>query len=78
MRAEERLLDVDAAIVATARTTAAALDRARSSADVTMVGRVHLAALSMLLAGREPQKDDADAALLAFLRGAEVGDTADA
>jgi hypothetical protein len=77
MRRADRLLELDAAIVAAARTTAAALDRSSSPVDVAMLGRVHLAMLTTLLAGRDKPADDELDRFLASLRTTEVRDTAD-
>lgn len=77
MRRADRLLEVDAATLALARTTAIALDAAAGAYDVAVLGRVHLAAVQTLLGGRQaPPSDDVDR-FFAGLRAAAVRDTQD-
>lgn len=58
LREANRLVELDAGAVAVVRTTAEALDRAVSAYDVAIVGRVHVQALGVLLAGHAEQATD--------------------
>jgi hypothetical protein len=68
LRRAERLLEVDAASLALVRSTARALDSAAGAYDVAVVARVHLAAVSSLLAGHTPDQDVELDRFLASLR----------
>ena len=74
LRADDRLVQLDDAAVATVRTTARALDAATGAYDVAVIARVHLGALTALLAGHAAPADDDLDRFLATLRGPAVGD----
>jgi hypothetical protein len=74
LRRADRLGQLDAASLAAVRTTAAALDDATGAYDIAVIARVHLAALSGLLAGHQTPPDDELDRFLASLRGPAVGD----
>jgi len=63
LRAADRLELVDAALIAAARTSAAALDDAPNPYVAATVLRVHLEALRLLTGRPEPQPDELDAFL---------------
>ena len=63
LRSSDRLEAVDAALIAAARTSAAALDDAPNSYVAATVLRVHLEALRLLTGRPEPQPDELDAFL---------------
>ena len=68
LRRADRLLPGDDATLAILRTTATALDEAAGAYDIAVVARVHLAALSALLAGHATPDDAELDRLIAAIR----------
>jgi hypothetical protein len=76
LRAADRLDAVDAALVAAARSTAAALDDAPTPYVAATVARVHLEAIRLLVGRPAPEPDELDA-FLRSLRPASAGQVRD-
>jgi hypothetical protein len=74
LRSADRLEELDAGLVAAARTLARALDSAPSPYVTATVGRVHLEALRLLAGRPAPEPDELDAFLRSLTRPAPVRD----
>jgi hypothetical protein len=75
LRSSDRIEDVDAGLIAAARTTARALDHAPSPYVAGTVARVHLEALRLLAGRPAPESDEIDAFLSSLRRPAAVRDS---